>query len=79
MDRAKVSIHSFTQLFEPVAAESAESGTVKCVFLNACESETVGEGLRESDEVCCVLEDSGARSIKRAVCPSVLRSPGSRT
>jgi len=47
MDIAKVSIHSFTQIFEPVAAGSAESGTVECVFLNACEWESVGESLRE--------------------------------
>ena len=47
MDSEKISTHSFTQLFEPVAALSAEGGTVECVFLNACESETVGEGLRE--------------------------------
>jgi len=47
MDSAKVSIHSFTQIFEPVAAGSAESGTVECVFLNACEWESVGESLRE--------------------------------
>ena len=47
MDSAKVLIHSFTQIFEPVAAGSAKSGTVECVFLNACEWESVGESLRE--------------------------------
>jgi GTPase SAR1 family protein len=47
-DYEKVPVQNFAGVFKIVSAGSEDGGTVECVVLNACETETVGKLLRHN-------------------------------